>query len=79
MRKYQGENIFLSNAIIASSFLFISVAHFLITFFKLKARGQKYNYPWEIKGDSMYGEVVVTDRNLFIWILIGGALEFIGA
>ena len=36
-------------------------------------------FPWQIRGNTHYGEVVTTDRYLLIWIIIGGALEFVGA
>lgn len=61
------------------AFLAIAIFHFIVSAIKKKAKGEKYLFPWQTKGDSAFGEVVMTDKTLLFWIAIGGALEYLGA
>jgi hypothetical protein len=37
-------------------------------------------FPWQTKEKTEhYGEVVMTDKTLVFWIIIGGVLEYLGA
>lgn len=71
--------MFVANSFLTLSFLLISVFHFIISAIKMKAKGEKYLFPWQTKGESNFGDVVYTDKNLLVWIIIGGVLEFVGA
>jgi drug/metabolite transporter (DMT)-like permease len=78
LRVYQGSDVFIANSIITLSFLVTALTHFFISALKKKARGEKYLFPWQIKGDTVYGEIIVTDKQLLIWMIVGGTLEFVG-
>lgn len=79
LRKYQGSNVLVANSIITLSFLVIALLQFVISAIRKKAKGEKYLFPWQTKGDTYYGEVVMTDKGLLFYIFIGGLLEFLGA
>jgi drug/metabolite transporter (DMT)-like permease len=36
-------------------------------------------FPWQFKGNTNFGEVVMTDKPLLFKIILGGFLEFVGA
>ena len=46
IRKFQGNNVLLSNAIMALAFLFAAILHFLYSAIKKRANGEKYMFPW---------------------------------
>lgn len=64
----------------ALAFLAIAVLHFLFSAIKKRANHEKYLFPWQTKAKTEhYGEVVMTDKSLLVWIIIGGILEYVGA
>ena len=80
IRKFQGSNVLLANAIMTLAFLFAAVLHFLFSAIKKRANGEKYLFPWQTKENTEhYGEIVMTDKSLLLWIIIGGVLEYLGA
>jgi hypothetical protein len=52
---------------------------FALSAIRKRANGEKYLFPWQVKGDTHYGEVVMIDKGLLFYIFIGGLLEFLGA
>ena len=46
IRKFQGKNVLLSNAIMALAFLFAAILHFLYSAIKKRAKREKYMFPW---------------------------------
>lgn len=46
IRKFQGDNVLLANAIMTLSFLFAAILHFLYSAIKKRAKGEKYMFPW---------------------------------
>jgi hypothetical protein len=79
LRKYQGSNVFFANSIMTIAFMFVAIIHFLHQAIKKRAQGEKYLFPWQFKGNTSFGEVVMTDKPLLFKIMLGGFLEFIGA
>jgi len=49
IRKFQGNNVLLANAIMALAFLFAAILHFLYSAIKKRANRQKYLFPWQTK------------------------------
>ncbi len=79
MRKYQGENVFIANSILCISFMIVALIHFIHQAIKVRSQGKKYLFPWQFKGETNFGEVIMTDKPLLFKIIFGGLLEFIGA
>ena len=49
IRKFQGSNVLLANAIMTLSFLFAAILHFLYSAIKNRAKKEKYLFPWQTK------------------------------
>lgn len=71
--------MFIANAILTMSFLAVAFVHFIISAIKKRAAGEKYLFPWEVRENSTFGQVTMTDKRLLFLIILGGALEFVGA
>lgn len=79
LRKYQGTNVFFANSIMTIAFMVIAIIHFMYMAIKKRSAGEKYLFPWQFKGNTSFGEVVMTDKPLLFKIILGGLLEFLGA
>jgi multidrug transporter EmrE-like cation transporter len=79
LRKYQGNKLFMANSIICVSFMLMAVFHFIYEAIKKRSKGEKYLFPWQFKGNTNFGEVVMTDKPLLFQIILGGFLEYVGA
>lgn len=79
LRKYQGSNVFFANSIMTIAFMVVAIVHFLHQAIKKRAAGEKYLFPWQYKGNTSFGEVIMTDKPLLFKIIFGGFLEFVGA
>lgn len=92
IRKFQGQNVFLANAMITISFLLTGLIYFIISAIKAKTRKiddngspkdaalkRKYLFPWQTLEETRFGLVINTNKRMFVWVFIGGALEYLGA
>jgi hypothetical protein len=92
IRKFQGENVFLANAMITMSFLFSGLVYFIISAISAKTKKiddtgnlkdaalkRKYLFPWQTLEETRFGLVICTNKRILLWIFIGGVLEYLGA
>lgn len=77
---------------ITLSFLLTGLVYFIISVIKAKTKKiddtsnskdavlkRKYLFPWQTLEETRFGLVINTNKRIFVWVFVGGALEYLGA